>query len=289
MAVPSGLVLPFAIFLVWELLAQRVFNSEHLERELDLVIYGEIARLPRQRVKTSIMPGEHHDHRLQLFRESVNSLSTNVALSVDLRDVRVLCVASAVHSEGKTSVAAELARQLSLRSHGERVLLIDGDMRSPDIHRLFHIPRMPGLVDVLEGHVPIDQAIQTGWSDDLHLLPSGHVRSNPVALLNNGGLRTVLDHVLADYRYVVFDTPPILACSEALIFSTAADATLVCVMSEASRGELVRRACRRLQLAGSRNLGLVINGVSVHNYQRRYGAYPYPSRNGTGKEEPENA
>jgi polysaccharide biosynthesis transport protein len=277
MAASAGFAMPFALFLLWEMLARRVFSSERLEQELDLTVYGEIARMPKRRVRASVKSEDQFDHSLHLFRESFDTLSTNLRLSLDLGDVRVLAVASAVNSEGKTSVAAELARRLSENNHG-KVLLIDADLRAPDIHRLFQIPSTPGLAEVLDGQVSLDQAIVTDWSEHLHLLPAGRASTSPVSLLGNGNLRTLMEQALRDYRFVVFDTAPVLAASESMILSNAADATLLCVMCEVSRQDQVRRAYRRLQLSGSRRVGLVFNGISPHQYQSRYGKYPYPSQ-----------
>ena len=274
MAASAGFAMPFALFLLWEMLARRVFSSERLEQELDLTVYGEIARMPRRRLRKSGKSEEQFDHSLDLFRESFDTLSTNLRLSVDLGDVRVLAVASAVNSEGKTSVAAELARRLSENSHA-KVLLIDADLRAPDIHRLFQIPSTPGLAEVLDGQVSLDEAIVTDWSEHLHLLPAGRAKTSPVALLGNGNLQALLDQALRDYRFVVFDTAPVLAASESMILSNTADATLLCVMCEVSRQDQVRRAYRRLQLSGSRRVGLVFNGISPHQYQSRYGKYPH--------------
>ena len=272
MAGSAGFAIPFALFVLWELLARRVFNSEHLSQDLDLTVYGEIARLPNRRVGGTAKTNGHFDRSLQIFRDSFDTLSTNLILSLDLREVRVLAVASAVNSEGKTSVAAELARRLAENMHA-KVLLIDADMRSPDVHRLFQIPGEPGLADVLARQATLEEAVVTTWSDDLHLLPAGRLQASPVALLGNGNVRAILDQVLDDYRFIIIDTPPVLPTGESLILSHAADATLLCVMCDVSRSDQVRRAYQRLLLSGSHHVGLVVNGVPAQEYQRRYGRY----------------
>ena len=266
--------MPLGLCLLWELLARRVFNSERLERDLDLTIFGEIARLPKHRGVVSSRSKKQFDRSLQVFRDSCDTLSTNLTLSLDLQNTRVFAVASAVSREGKTSVAAELARRFAENTHS-KVLLIDADMRSPDIHSLFQIEPGPGLVGVLSGEATIEQAIDTSWSDQLHILPAGRLATSPVALLGNGNVKAVLDAALAEYRYVVIDTPPILPTGESLVLSRAADVTLLCVMWETSRTDLVRRAWKRLLLADSTNVGLVVNGVPAPQYRRRYGHYAY--------------
>ena len=279
MAVPGGFAVPFLLFLAWELLARRVFNADRLERDLELTIFGEIAKLPNYRRRVTAGSGRKFDRSLQTFRESFDTLSTNLAMSLDLQTVRVFAVASAVSSEGKTSVAAELARRLAENTHA-KVLLIDADMRSPDIHRLFQIESEPGLVDVLSGELTLEEAIDTSWSERLHILPAGRLAGSPVALLGNGNLRSLLDRAAEQYRFVVFDTPPILPAGEALMLTKAADVTLLCVMWESSRTDHVRRAYKRLALAGAQQVGLVINGVPTREYHRRYGHYGYSTQVG---------
>lgn len=274
MAVPGGFAVPFLLFLGWELLARRVFNTERLERDLELTIFGEIAKLPSYRQRVTADSNQKFDRSLQTFRESFDTLSTNLAMSLDLQAVRVFAVASAVTSEGKTSVAAELARRLAENTHA-KVLLIDADMRSPDIHRLFQIESEPGLVDVLSGELTLEEAIDTSWSEQLHILPAGRLASSPTALLGNGNLRAVLDAATERYRFVVIDTPPILPAGESLMLTKAADVTLLCVMWEASRTDHVHRAYKRLAMAGASQVGLVINGVPTRQYHRRYGNYQY--------------
>ena len=130
---------------------------------------------------------------------------------------------------------------------------------------------------VLAHEASLEQAVVTTWSDNLHLLPAGHLSGSPVALMGNGNVKALMAQVLAEYRFVVIDTPPVLAASESLILSSAADVTLLCVMCEVSRADQVQRAYKRLLLSGSHNVGLVFNGVPTNQYQSRYGKYPYPA------------
>jgi len=163
--------------------------------------------------------------------------------------VRTLAVTSAANQEGKTSVAVQLAVSIA-RALREPTLLIDGDMRSPSIHG-FRGPLEPGLSDVLEGTCAIGDAIQKTSSENLWVLPAGRLHGTPHALLANGGVNALLERVLCDYRYVMIDTPPVLAASEALTLTRAADAAIICTMRDVSRIHQVKKATERVVAAGA--------------------------------------
>jgi tyrosine-protein kinase Etk/Wzc len=96
-------------------------------------------------------------------------------------------------------------------------------------------------------------------------------------LLGNGAWQAVLAAIPSDYRYIIIDTPPVLAASESLVLAKAADASLVCAMRDVSRMDQVRKASERLQAAGSRVIGTVLNGVPTRQYAYRYGTYAHRS------------
>jgi polysaccharide biosynthesis transport protein len=191
-----------------------------------------------------------------------------------LQGMRVLAVASAVSREGKTSLACQLAISMASAS-GEPTLLIDGDIRSPDIHRIFGIDRSPGLVDVLAGDASPDEAIETGFSDSLHLLTAGQLTTSPHRLFGGGELAQLIETLKGKYRYVIIDTPPILPASEALVIARSADATIVCARRDFSRIGQVKEAFARLQAAGIKTAGAVLNGIPSRDYASRYGSYYY--------------
>jgi succinoglycan biosynthesis transport protein ExoP len=198
-------------------------------------------------------------------------------LSPSFQDLRVLAVVSACENEGKTSVACQLAVSIA-RATQSKTLLIDGDMRKPDIHSVFRVRRDPGLADVLAGEADMEDAIVTDWSDHLHLLPGGKLHSSPHRLLGNGHMRSFLDVIPLHYRYVVIDTPPILAASESLVMAKAADAAIMCVMQDVSRTEQVLKAHQRLVNSGAISAGTVVSGVARRQYKYRYGSYEYFGR-----------
>jgi len=279
----GGFVLPFALAVLWEVRVRRISSVDQITTETSLPIVGEITTLPVR----SALPGRRSLDRFErhrsTFEESIAHVRTNLLLSDDLRELQVLAVASAISREGKSSLASQLAVSLA-NATGETTLLIDTDMRSPDLHEMFGLPLEPGLAEVLEHKVTLDDAIVTSWSARVHVLPAGRLMRSPHVLLGSGAFHTMLDEARARYRYIVIDSPPVLAASEALVVAKAADGTLLCTMRDISRVGQVRQATERLRAAGARPVGAVFSGVPPTNYAYKYGGYynsPYTRRTWT--------
>jgi capsular exopolysaccharide synthesis family protein len=187
-----------------------------------------------------------------------------------LAELHTLVVTSAVKSEGKTSVSVQLAASLA-RASGERCLLVDADLRSPDIHRLLKSRAEPGLAEVLAGECSLGDAIDKTWNERIHLLPAGKATTSPHKLLGGDQLDGVLAELRTAYQYVVLDTPPVLAASEALMLARAADGTLICAMRDVSRVSQVSKTFNWLVAAGARPVGAVLSGVPTRHYAYHYG------------------
>jgi tyrosine-protein kinase Etk/Wzc len=158
---------------------------------------------------------------------------------------------------------------------GRPTLLIDGDMRSPDVHRIFDVDRGPGLSEVLQDECPVEEAIETGFSETLHLLTAGDLNISPHRVLGNNRFGALLKELGGMYDHIIIDTPPILAASEALLMASAADAAILCVRRDFSRLDQVGDAYARLMTAGVKTAGAVLNGIPARHYAYRYGSYYY--------------
>ena len=261
---------PFGLALLWELSVRRIGDADQLSRKTSLPVVGEIARLPVR--FRSLTPGGNR--AMNLFEESIDSLRVGLMLPDQHRDVRVIAVTSAVHNEGKSSISSQLAVSIG-RSTNQPVLLIDGDMRAPDVHHIFDISNHVGFASVLEGTATLEEAIVKTWSDTVHLLPAGRLMKNPHKLMSVGSLRKILDELKTTYRFIVIDTPPILSASEALMLAKVADGTVLSSRRNVSRENQVRVAYERLVSAGAKPLGAVFNGVPTRSYAQTYGSYAY--------------
>ena len=270
-----GVCLPMGAAVLWERMVRRISEPRQLESETQLAVVGEVAPLPSRRRRAGSSLPIRVAEDIDLFEESVDTLRTSLLLAEDLKGMRVLTVTSAVSHEGKTSVAVSLAVSLA-RASGQPTLLIDGDMRSPDVHKLFEVPLEPGLAEVLDGRASLDEAIVTTRSSSVHVLAAGKLRTSPHQLLGNGKIGSLIQEVRGRYRYVVIDTPPVLVAAESLLLTKMADTCLLCAMRNVTRGDQVRKASDRVLASGSRVAGAVLNGVPRGRYEYRRRSYHYP-------------
>lgn len=262
----AGLCVPFAIALLLELRFKRVVSSDHLEQDANLPVIGEIARLTGG-------PGNGRSQRM--FEESIDALWAN--LSFRLEGIRTITITSAMPSEGKSSVASQLAIAMAKASE-EPVLLIDADTRLPALHSLFGIEASPGFAKVIRGELPIESAIDTSLGSLVHVLPAGRLTCSPHQLVSRKNVEALLAKLPTQYRYVVIDTAPVLPAAETLAIASATDATLLCAMRDVTRAEHLQRAQRKLEAAGAKMLGIVFSGIPRQQYYRRYGSYDYAYR-----------
>ncbi|WP_164101195.1 polysaccharide biosynthesis tyrosine autokinase [Candidatus Laterigemmans baculatus] len=267
MAGGGALVVPFLFGLLWELNTKRVTTPALLESQKLAPVLGEIASLPS---------GAQGGRRQRVFEESVEALRANLLLSREFGTLRSIAVTSSLPGEGKSSLASQLAVAMAQAS-GEPVLLVDADIRRPDQHHLFGLDLGPGLVDVLSGKITLDAAIDRSLGELIHVLPAGELDASPHRLLSPSALRDLLDQSLEDfhYRYVIFDTAPVLSAGETLAVAAEVDAALLCVMRDVSRVSSVERTIRRLEATGATVAGTVFNGVPSRHYAYRYGDYRY--------------
>lgn len=271
----GGLIVPFAMAVGGEVLARRISNTTQLAHEAALPIFGEVARLPSRQIAVDNAGSRRRTLRdLSLFQESVDSLLTRLLLNEKTQTMRSFAVASAASGEGKSTLASQLAISL-VRSTGARVLLVDGDLRSPDIHSILQVRLEPGLAEALSNQTALDDAIVPSTIPRLDVLPAGQLACSPHKLFAEGAFQRLLADAHARYDYVVVDTPPVLCASESLYISQAADGTIVCALRDVSRSRQVRLATERLAAAGANLLGAALVGISQSSYAARYGAYYY--------------
>lgn len=271
MVAAAGFCVPIALVIAWEHLFRRVSSRQQLETNQMLVV-GEVTSLPSRKRKTNGKPGADRD--VMLFEESVDSLRTYLSLFEPLRGLRVLAVTSAISREGKTSLAAQLAASIA-RATGQPTLLIDGDMRSPDMHEIFGLELSPGLAEVLQGECQLEEAIETSFSDKLHILTAGRLRTSPHRLLGKDEFPLLLEQLSGTYRHIIVDTPPILPASEALVMARASDAAVLCMRRDYSRVDQAQEAFSRMSSAGVKVAGAVLNGIPIKHYSYKYGTYVY--------------
>lgn len=269
----AGLLAPFALAFFWEFRTQRISAGDQLASLGTLPLFGEITALPSRPRIGSAKADKGFLVQRAAFEDSVHYLCRNLVLSAG-PDLRVVALTSAVSGEGKTSLSAQLAVSLA-QCCQEPVILVDADVRAPDMHEIYDVPLCPGLAGVMLGENALRDAIQPTSIPNVHILPAGLAKSHPHLLLHHGRLQALLKELRKKYRYVVLDTPPVLAVGESLSVCSMADGVLICALRDVSRQQHLTMLQQRLRTAGAKALGVVLSGVSTREYAARYGDYAY--------------
>lgn len=194
--------------------------------------------------------------------------------------LKTLLITSALPKEGKSFTAANLAQVLR-RQHGRRVLLIDADLRGPRLHLMLGTTQGPGLSDYLQGKSDEFSVIQRGPGDGLFLIPGGTVIQDPADLVGNGRLKTLIQNLHPLFDWIIVDSPPAVAVSDASVLAKACDGVLMVVRSNSTPADMARRA--RQEFTDEALLGVVLNAAG--NEEAPYARYYYEAygQNGSSK------
>jgi polysaccharide biosynthesis transport protein len=208
-----------------------------------------------------------------IYAESYRSLrSALLFLNTEGERPKVLLVTSAMPGEGKSTVAANLARMLALS--GSRVLLVDGDLRKGHLHHLLGLQREPGLVELLNHTCALERVTQQDSLPNLTFIACGAAPSgNPGDLFLGSGLDQILARWRAEYDYVVMDSSPLFATADAGCLAPKADGALFVVRNRRSGARAAREALDLLAQRQARLLGVVFNGADTS--ARSYYYYKY--------------
>jgi len=198
-----------------------------------------------------------------VVNEAYRTLRTGILLSQAEQPPKTVLFTSAVHGEGKTSTVVNSA--VSFARMGARVLLIDADLRRPACHQILGMRRGLGVAELLSGHIKPSWAIQPTHVDNLFFVSSGFSAVDPTEFIGSAKMRETLSRVRQLYDYVLIDSPPVMAVSDALLLSTMVDGVVIVIGGRGTPRDTVRHACARLRHAQANILGTMINRVNIND------------------------
>lgn len=215
------------------------------------------------------------DDPLSQASEAYRSLRTAVRFLDPDNPLRTLLVTSPSAGEGKTSTAANLA--IALAQAGERVVLVDADLRRARVAEMFSLEGAVGLTNVIRRQMTVPEALQ-GWQDTVAILASGPLPPNPSEILGSQSMTALIEELSDLADIVIFDAPPVLPVTDAVVLATQVDGVLVVARYGRTQRSLAAEAHRRLQGVGAHLVGFVLNGVPNSASRGYYEDYRYVSR-----------
>jgi capsular exopolysaccharide synthesis family protein len=239
----------------------------------------------------------HYDPRSN-FAESFRALRTNVQYLHLEKGYKTFLVTSTNPLEGKTCISANLA--LTFAQMGKKTLLLDADLRKPQVHNMFGLDRHMGLTDVLLGNHPwkdtvksipdlllgpfeLDEILQTPGMDNLHIITCGTIPTNPAEILHSDTMNAFIEEVQEAYDYVLIDTPPVIPVSDAAILGARCDGVIfVYEVGKVGRAAL-KRAKFLIENVKGEVVGIVLNKIKAEvspdfyelGYYRYYHKHSY--------------
>ncbi len=254
-----GLGLGVAAVFFLEYLDNTVRGSEMLDREFGV---RTLAVVPRRRPETE-----------SAVTEAFSALRTGVQFSSMNRARRVVLVTSAGAADGKTMTALLLARAM-VRA-GDRVCLIDADLRRPGLHAALGREREPGLTSLLSGAAASTrEAMRAGGADHPDLIPSGPIPPSPAELIASERFASLLKELKGTYDWVVVDSPPAAGLTDGVLLAAQCDMVVVVVRQERTDRDVLRRAIEAIRTANPNIIGAVLNDVDLARSENRALYYP---------------
>jgi succinoglycan biosynthesis transport protein ExoP len=276
MAVLAGGVLAVGFALFLEYLDNRIKSPEEIIAHLGMPCLGLVPMIADKALASRPLINNGVPAN---FSEAFRGLRTNVLFSSTEEDSRSLVVTSTGPGEGKTIVATNLA--LALAQSGQRVILIDADMRRPRTHEVLDQKQEPGLSNLIVGNAKATKAVRPSSVPGLWVLPAGRIPPNPAELLGSARFKDFLVKLRDHFDWVILDSPPVMAVTDAAVVAHLTNGVVFVVGSEMANRGAARTAVNQLEAADAKLLGAVLNRVNLRRdgyyysnyYQREYDSY----------------
>lgn len=279
----AGLMIGVLIAVAGVLLDNTVHSQADIDRLVNLAFLGVLPRIREddeeaRAAAVSNPRGGARDlyilnHPKSGLAECARSIRTNLLFMGTEKPLARLLMTSAGPAEGKTTTSINLG--VTMAQAGNRVLLIDTDLRKPRLHRAFGVSGETGVSSVLVETATLDEAIKSTDVVGLDVLPCGPLPPNPAELFHTDKFKALLDQIGERYDRVLLDSPPIGAVTDAAILSKLVDGTLLVVQANKTTKDAVRRAVRALRDVDTNIVGVVLNDFDVESGSYGYQQYYY--------------
>lgn len=272
----------FGLLLVYVLeMSDGTFRSgEDVRSTLGLPCFALVPQIRRAALRQCRVEDYPAEKPLSPFSEQLRAL--RAALWLGRENPRVIAITAARPAEGKTTIAVGLGRSAAIS--GERVIVLDCDVRQPSFGRLMQADGALGIADFLLGHATLKQVVQKDPLTGMDFIPAGSAETNSMAMFMSDAMGKLLEQLRGEYDLVLLDAPPAFAMADARIIARTADATLLCVRWRDTPRSVVRNSLDLLEEMRAKVVGVAITRVDVRAHSRsgfadaevyhsRYGGY----------------
>jgi tyrosine-protein kinase Etk/Wzc len=268
LSVLVGLMIGVGIAALQEALDDTLHTSEDVEKELNLPMLGVVSLISTPEDRSML-----HSSSMSSIAEAFRMVRSNIKFMAVDKSLQTIMVTSAGKGEGKSTTAANLA--MALAQDGRKVVIVDGDLRRPSVHKQFGVPNSQGLTNAIVGGIPLSELIVDVGLENLSVLTAGPIPPNPAELLDSARFTHVVEELKEMFDIVVFDAPPVLGVADASVLAGRADGVVLVIAG----GEVEKRAARRttqmLLQARAHILGVVLNKVNDRDRYYYYNYYYY--------------
>ena len=263
LAVGAGLIFLIAF------LDDRVKSAFDIEGEIGLSMLGVVPQIKKldSTSKAQAVASNVDRHVTESFR----SIHSALKLSDESKNAKVIVTTSTVPGEGKSFISSNLA--LTFANHGERTLLLDGDLRLPNVARSLQLENEYGLLNHVEKNVALDEVIMKEVYPNLDVLPSGGKSENPTQVLNSAKFEAMLAELRDRYDRIVIDSPPLAAVSDVLNVLPLADGVLYLIKFNTVKSKTVAHCVRRLLESNTPIFGAILNNIPSAVSSYYYSSY----------------
>ncbi|MBN1150812.1 polysaccharide biosynthesis tyrosine autokinase [candidate division WOR-3 bacterium] len=284
-----GIVIGFSLAFVLDKLDTTLRYPDEIETSLKIKLLGMIPTIsePKSTDSHNVLSTEKsiqnslvvHVSPKSPVSEAYRTIRTNLMFSSIDKKLRSITVASALPKEGKSTTAANIA--VTFAQQGIKTVLVDTDMRRPVLHNVFSADRTPGLVDYLFELTKIEEVLKPTEVENLSLIPCGTIPPNPSEVIASEKMNFLIEKGLENFDFIVFDSPPILAVTDAVILSKKTEGTVLVVRAEKTDREAAKAAIKSLRNIEAEIKGAVFNSVDMTGkygygyYYRYYYQYQY--------------
>jgi len=278
LGVVGGLAFGVALAFCTAYLDDRVKSAFDIESVVGLPLIGivpEIKRLGQaEDMQDSVAKKASRE-----ITESFSTLLSTLKLKEETKNAQCILITSTIASEGKTFISTNLAQTFA--AHGERVLLVDCDLRRPAVNRVFHLDNLKGVIDVCTTGASLDDVIVKDVRKNLDVIPTGGRSKNPTHVLSSKAFAVMISDLRKRYDRIFIDTPPVAIVSDALIVMPLVDGWLYSIYFNKVRRKTAEFCAKRLLDVNVPNLGAVLNGLTggiggyyySHYYDKSYEKY----------------